>query len=135
MREQPFWEAFGRWFEFEAVQIGRTVVKADEDRERSELAKGQEPRDGTRNEVEREWSRFGAARRSGLGSLSGAGDDSDELYVFVAHRRPSTLGITDILLQGDRTDEDLMLGKNGLAGAIDGGARFEEMLLASLEWD
>ncbi|GAA5968119.1 hypothetical protein JCM3765_005856 [Sporobolomyces pararoseus] len=121
VREQPFWEAFGRWFEFEAVQVGKLVEVEDEEEGVSQGVT-------TRKEMRRIWSRFGAAHESLTNK-----DESDELYIFIAHRRPSTLGITEVLSQ--RSDDDLMLGRNGLEGVVYGGAQFEEMLLASLEWD
>ncbi|GAA5995908.1 hypothetical protein JCM5350_001941 [Sporobolomyces pararoseus] len=120
VREQPFWEAFGRWFEFEAVQVGKlTEVEVEVE---------DEGVSGKKKEMRRIWSRFGAAHQSLTDK-----DDSDELYIFVAHRRLSTLGIAEVLSQG--SDDDLMLGRNGLEGQLEGGAQFEEMLLASLEWD
>lgn len=84
----------------------------------------------------------------GSGDLGGTsiGDKDDELYVFVCRRHPSTLGAlgpidakgqqdgTSILF-GGVSDEDLLLGLGKAAGYAEGADRFEEILLANLEWD
>jgi hypothetical protein len=128
VREQPFWEAFGRWFKFEAVQVGKQVLVEEEE--------GGPKEEGSpvASRTETIWSRFGAAHQSEDDKRESKGD-SDELYIFIAHRRASTLGISESISRGEYTDEDLMLGRNGLEGELEGGAQFEEMLLASLEWD
>ncbi|GAA5909524.1 uncharacterized protein JCM6883_003974 [Sporobolomyces salmoneus] len=127
VREQPFWEAFGRWFEFEAVQAG----KVEEETKEEAIEGGGTEVTPDKAKRKRIWTRFGAAHESG----SGKEDDSDELYIFIAHRRRSTLGISDVLEKGQATNEDLMLGRNGLEGELSGSGQFEEMLLAALEWD
>ncbi|GAA5828968.1 hypothetical protein JCM3766R1_003885 [Sporobolomyces carnicolor] len=136
VREQPFWEAFGRWFEFEAVQIGKFQDEEEDEAkdggDRDEMATAEKKDDpvSIRRSKTRTWSRFGAAHKTGSGR-----DDSDELYIFIAHRRIATLGVSDLINRGGVSYEDLMLGRNGLEGELHGGAQFEEMLLASLEWD
>ncbi|GAA6005568.1 hypothetical protein JCM11491_003687 [Sporobolomyces phaffii] len=133
VREQPFWEAFGRWFKFEPVQMGRLGSDDKESEEDGTEEEHTDAREGAK--AKRAWSRLGASRRSGTDDTHLCRDDSDELFVFIARRRDSTLGISDLISHGGFTDEDLMLGRNGLEGDLAGGTRFEEMLLASLEWD
>lgn len=119
VREQPFWEAFGRWFNFGAVQVG----EIEEEHRESSDGLGSSQTTSTR----RIWKRFGASWPS---TVSG---ETDELYVFIAHRWPSTL---DFGLEGaELSDDDLMLGRNGCEGEQSGGTQFEEMLLSSLEWE
>jgi len=130
VREQPFWEAFGRWFRFEAVQVGEFESKEEE--EQCDSIEGRQSGEGEATLAQvssprRIWKRFGASWPSQSTSISG---ETDELYVFIAHRWPTTLGSRI----GD-SDEDLMLGTNGCEGELSGGGQFEEMLLSSLEWE
>ncbi|GAA6059721.1 hypothetical protein JCM10212_000249 [Sporobolomyces blumeae] len=163
VREQPFWEAFGRWFEFEPVLIGRQidVERRDDMREERDAGTGERQEEREKDKVvETVWTRFGAATR-GNGSEEGHDmDETDELYVFVARRRPSTYGIyREILarkrrkrpvLDGDGEDGqdgtdgggrggynavDLVKGVNGFEGDKEGAGRFEEILFNGLEWD
>ncbi|GAA5959951.1 hypothetical protein JCM21900_001437 [Sporobolomyces salmonicolor] len=149
VREQPFWEAFGRWFAFEAVQVG-TLDRA---RESSPEATGTaappaptragESREEKEPRPSRTWTRFGAAVPSQSSSSSpsmSSPDETDELYIFLCHRRPSTYGAYSRLgldSEGGEgvSDEDLMLGRNGAEGEGEGSGRFEEMLMGGLEWD
>ncbi|GAA5932103.1 uncharacterized protein JCM15063_001120 [Sporobolomyces koalae] len=137
VREQPFWEAFGRWFEFEAVQIGQLEERGDNEGGKDREQEGDREVQGSASEARQRivWSRFGAAKRQSCTVDHVNDSDLDELYVFVAHRRAATRGISQLLEGRTTTDEDLMFGRNGLEGEISGGTRFEEMLLNALEWD
>ena len=126
------------------VQVGRTrrpdspAVDATADRE-------QEQSEHPSPEVAQEkveWTRYGS---EGTGGIS-IGDKDDELYVFVCRRHPSTLGALGpvdgtsryddaSILFGGVSDEQLLLGLGKAAGYAAGADRFEEILLANLEWD
>ncbi|GAA5878403.1 hypothetical protein JCM3774_002825 [Rhodotorula dairenensis] len=150
-REEPFWRAFGRWFEFDPVQVGRRrrTPQPDPpaDPEPDNPAQGQE-------EDELVWTRYGSEMGSSsdpaFGGTTSIGDKDDELYVFVCWRHPSTFGALgsvhgsgsegpppghDDVLFGDVTDEELLLGLGKAGGHSAGADRFEEILLANLEWD
>lgn len=130
------------------VQVGRTrrpdspAVDATADRE-------QEQSEHPSPEVAQEkveWTRYGSKMGSeGTGGIS-IGDKDDELYVFVCRRHPSTLGALGpvdgtsryddaSILFGGVSDEQLLLGLGNAAGYAAGADRFEEILLANLEWD
>ncbi|WFD34461.1 hypothetical protein MCUN1_001302 [Malassezia cuniculi] len=100
VKEQPFWLAFGTWFEFEPVDV---------------LHAG------------KEWIPYGS-RTSHV--LAGGGDDApaeDDYFVFVAHRRRSTLGDAP-----PRSDAELLLGRRIRDGQLvdaDVGADTFELLL------
>ncbi|GAA5985286.1 hypothetical protein JCM10908_002604 [Rhodotorula pacifica] len=154
-REEPFWRAFGRWFAFDPVQIGRRRRPSPSpdpasttDPARPPVDVSDDPPVATKETVF--WSRYGsnasfsASSEEGFSARS-IGDDDDELYVFVCRRHPSTFGALGSLAQneqsGDETlysevsDKELLLGLGKAEGHAAGADRFEEILLANLEWD
>ncbi|BGP50792.1 hypothetical protein JCM10450v2_006718 [Rhodotorula kratochvilovae] len=76
------------------------------------------------------WSRLGAALPS-----STAPGTTDELYVFICTRHPSTYGGAAAVAREDVSDEQLLQGRGVARGEEGGAGRFEEMILAGLEWD
>lgn len=105
------------------------------------------------------WSRYGSSRPSapsgdeaeGVDQHANRDEDDDELYVFVCRRHPSTLGALPNVqaapspadddtketsgLWPSVSDEALLLGLEGAKGFELGASRFEEILLANLQWD
>ncbi|PWN54384.1 hypothetical protein IE53DRAFT_308409 [Violaceomyces palustris] len=69
-KEQPFWSAFGAWFDFVAVDCAKACTKDGVDSQRLD------------------WHRFGSER----GDLSDSLRLSDELFVFVGKRREESFG-------------------------------------------
>ncbi|BGP26856.1 hypothetical protein JCM10295v2_005818 [Rhodotorula toruloides] len=126
VKEQPFWEAFGRWFWFEAVQIGIRPSPPSEPASPSDSAPCPSPPPSTGPLT---WTRFGAATPS----LT-TPNDTDELYVFTCHRHSETahLGAEEV---EDVTDADLLQGRGKGRGVEKGAGHFEEMLMNGLEWD
>ncbi|GAA5869090.1 hypothetical protein JCM1840_000465 [Sporobolomyces johnsonii] len=140
VREQPFWEAFGRWFEFEAVQVGTLDSASESSSTSSSAAAPPSASPTTPIPPSRSWTRFGAAVPSPSSPSLSSQHETDELYIFLCQRRPSTYGAYSRLrldkLGGEGvSDEDLMLGRNGAEGEAEGSGRFEEMLMGGLEWD
>ncbi|KPV73905.1 uncharacterized protein RHOBADRAFT_54493 [Rhodotorula graminis WP1] len=121
VKEQPFWEAFGRWFDFEPVQLGsHPPPSAGEDDSPTGTSSSPAPPTTT-------WTRFGAAHPS-----STSPGTTDELYVFVCSRWPGTFGFDG----SGVSDAELLEGRGERARGVEAGAtRFEEMLLAATEWD
>lgn len=80
IKEQPFWSAFGAWFDYEVVNC-RAQPPASDATSRSSVS---------------EWHRFGSERSDLQQSASPphASDTAsgDELFIFVARRRPESLG-------------------------------------------
>lgn len=139
----------GRWFELDPVQVGRTrrpdspAAAPSADPEQDQGQPEHTSPEGAQERVE--WARYGL-KMGWEGTGTSIGDKDDELYVFVCRRHPSTLGAlgpvvarsqqdgTGILF-GDVSDEQLLLGLGKAAGSAEGADRFEEILLANLEWD
>ncbi|BGP19116.1 hypothetical protein JCM10213_008037 [Rhodosporidiobolus nylandii] len=120
VKEQPFWEAFGRWFSLTPVQLGVPVPPSSPPSPAPSLT----------------WTRFGAHTPS---STSSNPNETDELYIFVCERWPSTLpgspqagAAEDIEQIGD---EELMQGRGSAKGYEQGAGQFEEMLLLQAGWD
>ncbi|BGP42612.1 hypothetical protein JCM10449v2_006624 [Rhodotorula kratochvilovae] len=146
VKEQPFWEAFGRWFAFESVQIGTPAPPPPS----SSRPSSPTPPDTLSASVPPSlslpstppspsspappapliWSRLGAALPS-----STAPGTTDELYVFICTRHPSTYGGAAAVAREDVSDEQLLQGRGVARGEEGGAGRFEEMILAGLEWD
>lgn len=147
-RVDPSCPRSGRWFELDPVQVGRTRrPDPPEPAPIAELDQGQPdhaPPEVAQEKVE--WSRYGSRMGSEGTGVTSIGDKDDELYVFICRRHPSTygaLGPVDAKSQQDGTgilyddvsDEQLLLGLGKAAGYAEGADRFEEILLANLEWD
>ena len=147
-RIDHFCPCSGRWFELDPVQVGRTrrpdPPAAAPNADREQCQSGDPSPEVAQKKVE--WTRYGS--RMGSADMGGTsiGDKDDELYVFVCRRHPSTLGAlgpidakgqqdgTSIIF-GSVSDEELLLGLGKAAGYAEGADRFEEILLANLEWD
>lgn len=147
VKEQPFWEAFGackdcvsqvrhaadflrtgRWFRFEAVQVGtRPSPPPSEPTSPSDTAPSAPSPPSPPHLLT--WTRFGAATPSSI-----TPNDTDELYVFICRRHPWTehLGGEDL---EDVSDDDLLQGRGAGRGVEEGAGQFEELLLNGLEWD
>lgn len=142
----------GRWFELDPVQIGRKHRRPQPDSPAAPN-QNQQPEadhDNKKEEEEEEivWTRYGSemdVSNEGSSGTAPIGDKDDELYVFVCRRHASTLGALGSahgsedrqpsLLFEDVTDDELLLGLGAAAGHSAGAGRFEEILLANLEWD
>lgn len=92
------------------------------------------------------WSRYGAAVAESTDRVRSDGDD-DELYIFVCSRHPSTVGVlwnergtsdeslAGTTLFGHVSDDELLHGIGIAKGYEAGASRFEEILLADVQWD
>lgn len=120
-KEEPFWRAFGAWFDFAPVLCSA--------------------RNSTANAGQQGWRRFGSRRSDALGrgqetSLDGSDDGQepaeDEVFIFVAHRRQETRAC-----RAPHSDEKLMDGwllcQDGTQVQGKGIDTFELILMASLE--
>ncbi|GAA5903676.1 hypothetical protein JCM8208_003656 [Rhodotorula glutinis] len=128
VKEQPFWEAFGRWFDFEPVQLG-TRRPPSPAPSTADLPDPTAPSSSSSSSPAStlSWTRLGASHPS-----STTPGTTDELYVFVCARRTETYGFDG---QGV-SDSELLEGRGERARGVEAGAaRFEEMMLAGLEWD
>ncbi|BGP65079.1 hypothetical protein NBRC10512_002793 [Rhodotorula toruloides] len=128
VKEQPFWEAFGRWFRLEAVQVGtRPSPPPSESTTLSDTASSTASPPSP--PLPLVWTRFGAATPS-----SSTPNETDELYVLICHRHPETeqIGMEDL---DNVSDNDLLQGRGAGRGVEEGAGQFEELLLNGLEWD
>ncbi|GAA6039315.1 hypothetical protein JCM8097_003260 [Rhodosporidiobolus ruineniae] len=138
VKEQPFWEAFGRWFRFEAVQLGTPLPPPSPPSPPSSPPIPSPTSSAPSAPSKLLWSRFGAATPSSLTNPNAAPGETDELYVFLCRRWPKTLGVGQaVLAEGEDgvRDEDLLLGRGKARGFEEGAGQFEEMLLLGQEWD
>ncbi|BGP34518.1 hypothetical protein JCM10296v2_006340 [Rhodotorula toruloides] len=128
VKEQPFWESFGRWFRFEAVLVG-TQPSPPPSRPTSPAGTATSAPPPPSPPPRLTWIRFGTATPS-----STTPNDTDELYVFICHRHPETQHLGMEELEGV-TDDDLLQGRGAGRGLEEGAGQFEELLLNGLEWD
>jgi hypothetical protein len=109
-KEEPFWKAFGVWFNFAPI-LCKDLNKKDED-----------------------WRRFG--NRSCDSGRAGSRQDEDapaedEMFVFVAQRKKSTLECL-----APENDDQLLSGyliKNGILEQGSGAETFELLLMNAIE--
>ncbi|KAE8226744.1 hypothetical protein CF319_g717 [Tilletia indica] len=126
VKEQPFWAAFGSWFQFEAVICRRKFDPSQKEQDE-----------------ESEWRRFGERRSDvalAIMPTSEKQDDEDEdsdqqVYVFLARRRPCTFGWTapkddQALMYGRRERREATTGEVLVATELDD--TFEMLLLNSI---
>ncbi|GAA5825578.1 hypothetical protein JCM3770_006893 [Rhodotorula araucariae] len=123
VKEQPFWETFGRWFALEAVQVGTRAPYPPCGPTDPEF-----PPDAPSPAPPLTWARLGAAHPS-----STTPGTTDELYVFICTRHPTTYGAATAVARV--SDDELLQGINAARGEEAGASQFEEMIFAGLEWD
>ncbi|GAA5843436.1 hypothetical protein JCM9279_002103 [Rhodotorula babjevae] len=127
VKEQPFWEALGRWFDFEPVQLGTRRLPSPPPTTTDDLDRPPAPTSSSPAGPTTTWTRLGASHPS-----TTAPGTTDELYVFVCARWPATFGFDG----SGVSDAELLEGRGERArGYAAGAARFEEIMLAGLEWD
>ncbi|GJE94592.1 methyltransferase-domain-containing protein [Phanerochaete sordida] len=120
LKEAPFWSAFGLWFSYEPVLYRRAPPRQSGAAAtgNGDVRAGQLTGtwDGAEDPEETAWRRFGSA-----------GDD--ELFIFVARRRPDSLAWTV------PTDDADLLGGVGARGdrSRKGDSTFETLLLMNME--
>ncbi|XP_006459275.1 hypothetical protein AGABI2DRAFT_201345 [Agaricus bisporus var. bisporus H97] len=101
IKESPFWSAFGLWFDFQPI-LARAILIPKTTQERAEV-------------VETQWYRFGA--------------DEENMFIFVAHRKPESVG-----WQIPTKDHDLLNGVYaGGSSETKHDDTFESLLLLSLQ--
>ncbi|GAA6007107.1 hypothetical protein JCM10207_001510 [Rhodosporidiobolus poonsookiae] len=143
-REQPFWDAFGRWFSFTPVYLGTPVPPSPpasptppSSSPPSSLPAAASPVSSTAPAPQPaprlSWSRFGARTPSSSSSIPGS---TDELYIFLCTRHASTLSpsFSAEELEGV-TDEELLQGRGRGRGEESGAGQFEELLMMGLGFD
>lgn len=116
-KETPFWSAFGLWFSFQPVQAKRRRT-LPESNDTSNVLKNIDNTVQTNQTLEETWTRFGSA-------------DEDNLFIFVAARRPESLA-----WEVPSSDSDLLAGV-GAKGTQTrkGDDTFEGLLLMALDAD
>ncbi|GAA5995962.1 uncharacterized protein JCM10292_004857 [Rhodotorula paludigena] len=134
-KEQPFWEAFGRWFAFDAVHVG-TLARPDPPASAHPPTPSQHhlTTPTTTPPPPLAWTRFGAGIPSSS-SASPTSSETDELYLFVCRRHPETYGASVRLAEEQTSDDELLQGRKAGRGVEHGAGRFEEIILAGLEWE
>lgn len=118
-KEEPFWRAFGAWFDFAPVLISERKA------------------DSATTDQQQSWRLFGA-KKSDMYALDHATSQlndeeaEDDVFIFVATRRPKTLSCTPVSNDA-RLMEGFMRSQDGLEIQGKGIDTFELILMASLE--
>ncbi|GAA5864231.1 hypothetical protein JCM8547_001301 [Rhodosporidiobolus lusitaniae] len=135
-KEQPFWEAFGRWFHFEPVLLGTPLAPSPPSFPSHSSSPSPSPLPPSPPKpLKLAWTRFGSFTPSS--SSSSPGSETDEFYVFICRRWPDSLGMGGWERLEELSDEELLQGRGAGRGYEAGGAQFEEMLLREVgvgEW-
>lgn len=117
-KEEPFWRTFGAWFDFSPILISDRKPDSTTDQQQS-------------------WRLFGA-KKSDMYAHNHAPahlneeDAEDDVYIFVATRRPETLSCTPVSNDA-RLMDGFMRSENGTEIQGKGIDTFELILMACLE--